>query len=222
MNLRHTDNLESYIWDFEKAKYGVAVHNLSFDELFYVTHFVRGLKLEIQNVVQVQVPVTVDSAILLAQIQQEILDRNRFKVQKQPLNSKVQNLQPRMKNKGVLPAVDLSKERQVSEYRRLNGLCYACGEKFEPRHLAKCTKRGNIQLNVVETEEVHMVLTDEVLQQLEQVDEQGETCCHVLFQAVAGNAKGNSMRIRATVGKRVMVMLIDSGSSTDFISEHMV
>lgn len=127
-----------------------------------------------------------------------------------------------MKNKGVLPAVDLSKERQVREYRRLNGLCYACGEKFEPRHLAKCTKRGNIQLNVVETEEVHMVLTDEVLQQLEQVDEQGETCCHVLFQAVAGNAKGNSMRIRATVGKRVMVMLIDSGSSTDFISEHMV
>lgn len=90
------------------------------------------------------------------------------------------------------------------------------GKNFEPGHLAKCTKRGNIQLNVVETEEVPMVLTDEVLQQLELEDEQGETCCHVLFQALAGNAKGNSMRIRAIVGKQVMVMLIDSGSSTDF------
>lgn len=89
----------------------MAVHNSSFDELFYVTHFVRGLKMEIQNVVQVQVPVTVDRAILLAQLQQEILDRNRFKVQKQPLNNKFQNLQPRMENKGVLPAIDLSKER---------------------------------------------------------------------------------------------------------------
>jgi hypothetical protein len=37
LNLRQTDNLESYILEFEKAKYGVAVHNSGFDELFYVT-----------------------------------------------------------------------------------------------------------------------------------------------------------------------------------------
>jgi predicted aspartyl protease len=31
-----------------------------------------------------------------------------------------------------------------------------------------------------------------------------------------------NMRIRAVVQKQIMVMLVDSGSSTTFISEHMV
>lgn len=41
-------------------------------------------------------------------------------------------------------------------------------------------------------------------------------------QALTGNASGNSMTIRSTMGKHVLVMLADSGSSTDLISEHMV
>lgn len=49
-----------------------------------------------------------------------------------------------------------------------------------------------------------------------------EICCQVSMQALTGTASGNSMRIISTVGKQVMVMLIDSGSSSDFISEHMV
>jgi hypothetical protein len=67
-----------------------------------------------------------------------------------------------------------------------------------------------------------MVLTDEVLQQLEQEDEQQGVCCQVSTQALSRIAGVNSMRIRAVVQKQVMVMLVDSRSSTSFISEHMV
>jgi hypothetical protein len=71
-------------------------------------------------------------------------------------------------------------------------------------------------------ENVEMVLTDEVLQQLEQEDEQQGVCCQVSTQALSRTIGVNSMRIRAVVQKQVMVMLVDSVSSTSFICEHMV
>lgn len=96
-------------------------------------------------------------------------------------------------------------------------------EKFEPRHLAKCTKRVQIKLNMVETEEeTPMVLSDEVLHQLDREDLQEEAYCKVSMQALSESDGDNSMRIRFTVNKQVMVMLIDPRSSTNFISDHMV
>jgi hypothetical protein len=93
-----------------------------------------------------------------------------------------------MENKGGYQQNDLSKDRQVREYKKLNGLCYAYGDKFEHGHLAKCVKRNPIQLNVVVVEEeVPMVLSDEVLQHLEKEDEQGEICCQVSMQALSRN-----------------------------------
>jgi hypothetical protein len=35
---------------------------------------------------------------------------------------------------------DMSKQRLVKEYRRQNGLCFTCGEKFKPGHQARCSK----------------------------------------------------------------------------------
>lgn len=167
MALRQTNSLESYIFEFEKVRYGVVVHKQEFDEIFFMDQFVRGLKVEIQNLVQVQVPTKVDKAILLAQLQQEMLDQHRFKVRRQSTTAKSQGFQNKLDKKGVYQANYLSKESQVREYRNLNGLCYACGDKFEPGHLAKRTKRSQIQLNVVVVEEeTSTVLSDEVLQQL--------------------------------------------------------
>jgi hypothetical protein len=52
--------------------------------------------------------------------------------------------------------MELSRKRQLREFRKLNGLCYACGEKIESGHLAKCSRRGPAQLNVVESEDTTM------------------------------------------------------------------
>jgi hypothetical protein len=41
----------------------------------------------------------------------------------------------------------LSKERQLRDYRGANGLSYICGDKFEPRHQAKCPKRVVTQIH---------------------------------------------------------------------------
>jgi hypothetical protein len=114
--------------------------------------------------------------------------------------------------------VDLSRERQIRDFCRLNGLCYACGERFEPGHIAKCAKRNQGQLNALTTEDFQMELTDEVLLQLEQEEE----CCRLSIHVLSGRDNNDSMSVRSIVNKQVMVMLIDSRSSTSFISEHMV
>jgi hypothetical protein len=54
MNLRQTGDLDAYILEFDQARHGISVHKSQLDELFFVIHFVRGLKFEIQNVVQVR------------------------------------------------------------------------------------------------------------------------------------------------------------------------
>jgi hypothetical protein len=59
---------------------------------------------------------------------------------------------------------DLWKGKQLKEYRRLNGMCYRCGEKFVPRH--KCQSPLAPQLNIVvaqDTKDRGDFLPDEVL-----------------------------------------------------------
>jgi hypothetical protein len=101
---------------------------------------VRGLKYELQDVVQVQTPSTVDRAIHLAQIQQEVLECNKFQGQRPglPMHVKQPVVVQKVDDQG--PGADLTRARQLRDFRRLNGLCYACGKKFEPGHIAKCAK----------------------------------------------------------------------------------
>jgi hypothetical protein len=145
-----------------------------------------------------------------------------MKVTRPYVGGKMLNTRVRGEGRSLTGGADLSKERQIREFRKLNGLCYACGDKFEPGHLDECTKRGQAQLNMVVTEEDSIVLTDEVLQQLGQEDEKEEICCKVSLQAMVGKDNENNMVISATVSKQTLVMLIDSGSSSNFISAHMV
>lgn len=58
----------------------------------------------------------------------------------------------------------------MREYRRLNGLCFTCGEKFESRHEAKCGKRAGAQLHALTEEDKEQVFSETVLYQLDQED----------------------------------------------------
>jgi hypothetical protein len=77
--LRQEGNLEDYIREFEAIQFQVSMFNTGFDELFFTSHFVNGLKDEIRGVVQAQLPDSVDRVTLLAQNQQQIVDRSKFR-----------------------------------------------------------------------------------------------------------------------------------------------
>jgi hypothetical protein len=78
LELQQADSLEAYIIQFGDLQYQVTMHNSEFGDLFFITQFIRGLKLEISSVVQSQVPESTERAILLARIQQ-VLDRRKSK-----------------------------------------------------------------------------------------------------------------------------------------------
>jgi hypothetical protein len=221
LNLAQKAGVEEYVQEFEEARYSAAVHNPELDETFFVTQFVKGLKGDIQGPVQSQFPVSVDRTAVLALMQQEIHEKHKFKSPKSFQPSKVQNMVTKSDGKGHTGG-DPSKEKQVREYRRQNGLCFTCGEKFEPGHAAKCPKRVQVQLNALTVEDMEMVLSDEVLMKLEQEEKAAEEYYQLSLNAISGTAEKGSMRVRALIKKQVMLLLVDSGSSTSFISKGMV
>ncbi|KAK3118794.1 hypothetical protein QOZ80_9BG0707950 [Eleusine coracana subsp. coracana] len=221
LHLRQISIVQDYISPFEAAKYANAMHNPELDETFFVTQFIKGLKQEIQGLVLSQMPATVDKATRLAQLQHDILERTKFKSNKGSYASKMAS-QPKLEVKQGNPVQDLSKERQIREYRKLHGLCYACGEKFEYGHLAKCPKRVQARLNMLTTEELQLPLSDEILEQLEKEDEAVEALHQLSLHAISGTADVESIRLRAMVKTQVFLMLVDLGSFTSFINKNFV
>lgn len=65
----------------------------------------------------------------LAKLYQEIAESNKMKNQK---GNKTQIMGGRGDSKTGALYLELSKERQLRDYRRVNGLCFICGDKFEP------------------------------------------------------------------------------------------
>jgi hypothetical protein len=83
-------------------------------------------------------------------------------------------------------------------------------------------KRGGAQLHNLTIEDMGFVLSDEVLQQLDQEDKEVEEAYKLSINAISGTDREDCMRVRALVQNRVLVMLVDSGSSSSFVSQRIV
>lgn len=199
------------------------MHNGGLDELFFITQFIKGLKPEISSVVQSQVPASMDRAVLLAKIQQ-VLDKGKSKWQKSSSWAKSNSQQTKTEVKGNAPTTTLWKERQVRDYRKNNGLCFYCGEQYDAQHKNTCTKRPQPQthVNALVVNDLDVVLTDEVLNQLAVEDALAEDFCQLSLNAIAGTDHGDALRLRALVQNKVMLILVDSGSSHSFVSKQFL
>ncbi|KAK3151850.1 hypothetical protein QOZ80_3AG0251460 [Eleusine coracana subsp. coracana] len=211
LSFKQKGSVDEYVAEFDAARYQVAMHK---DETLFVSHFVDGLKDEIRGTVLPHVPETVDRAILLAQIQEGVLDKAKARSSRVGTRGPVGASRPDLKLNNNLG--ELTKERQLRYYRRLNGLCYFCGDKFDADHVSKCIKRPKAQLHNLSAQDLDTDLTEEVLQQLDKEDElqMGKLSLNVLV----GTDEGEAVRVRALVQKQVMLLLIDSGSSHSFVN----
>jgi len=66
------------------------------------------------------------------------------------------------------------------------------------------------------------ILTEEVIQQLEMEDNLASEFCQLSLNALAGTAQGEALVVRALVQNKVMLILVDSGSSHSFINQQFV
>jgi len=74
LELKQSDTVEEYARAFENLQFEISMYNDGFDDTFFVSQFVKGLKLDISAGVRAQVPKDVDEAILLAKVQQQVLE----------------------------------------------------------------------------------------------------------------------------------------------------
>lgn len=75
-------------------------------------------------------------------------------------------------------------------YRRANNLCFYCGDKFEPGHIAVCTQRPKAQINALVVNDLDMPLSEEILTQLAMEDSLDNEFCHLSLNAISGTKEG--------------------------------
>jgi hypothetical protein len=110
------------------------------------------------------------------------------------------------------------KLQTLKSYRRKNGLCFRCGEKWNHNH--KCPEQ--IPLHVLEElwdavdDESDNQMSDQATQEVE------ESIMAVHDSDKPMSAKCKTFRFIANVGKDKVLVLIDSGSVGTFVSEQLV
>jgi len=97
-----------------------------------------------------------------------------------------------------------------------------CGDKYDKAHAASCRKRSQPQLNAIVVNDLDQTLSDEVLTQLAVEDSLQEEFEHLSLNALAGTAQGDVLQLRALVQNKVLLILIDSGSSHSFLNQSFV
>lgn len=178
-----------------------------------------GLKPDIRAGVEPHMPESVQEAVTLALIHEEQLDNGK-KGHKLPYPAKqgqYGNRGDHLPNKP--PTGVLWKAKQLKDYRRANGLCFKCGDKFAPGH--QCAIPVVAQLKALEGGPT--ILSDELLDTLTEAEhtEDGE-CMHISVNAVAGTENAKTIRLQAHVKDKTLLILIDSGSSHSFLDQSVV
>jgi hypothetical protein len=88
------------------------------------------------------------------------------------------NQPPRGDAKPPQSASTLWRDRQLRDYRKANGLCYNCGEKFEPGHNEVCSKKAKLaHNNAMVINDLDRELSDDMLNQLAIEDALPEQFC---------------------------------------------
>jgi hypothetical protein len=104
--------------------------------------------------------------------------------------------------------------------RRAKGECFKCGAKWGPQH--KCST--NVPMHVMEEmlDILQLSYDSKEEDNADQSNSDTELLALSLLCAVAGTSRKKTMRLLGLCGKQEMLILIDSGSSTSFISETIV
>ncbi|WVZ81180.1 hypothetical protein U9M48_028591 [Paspalum notatum var. saurae] len=188
----------------------------AYDDTYFVTRFLGGLKEEIRAVIALHRLKDVESASALALLQEERLEQARRKSLGQDftkfvLKSTVVTEQQK------LPVSEKPKPRAEWEdkfdnlklFRRKNGLCFKCGEKWTHGH--KCP--ASVPIHVIE-ELLEVLKVDEDVNAApeEIVEEVEEIVMAVAPAPTIAPPKRKTLRLHGKIASHDALILVDSGS----------
>lgn len=179
--LTQTGSITEYRSRFNQLVYQLRLYDPLLSANFLIRHFLLGLKDELRSAVQAQQPTTVIQAYLIAlahESAQLVSGSKKLGVKKDTSYS-------RYADKGKLAPGELWKAQQLKEYRRAQGLCFKCGEKYMPGHV--CVQKEMAQLKAIELQEGNEILSNEVLEAVMGMDG-AEDEANLSLHAIAGTS----------------------------------
>uniref|UniRef100_A0A0A9D1W1 Reverse transcriptase domain-containing protein n=1 Tax=Arundo donax TaxID=35708 RepID=A0A0A9D1W1_ARUDO len=234
LHIQQISTVGAYHAKFEELMHRVLIHNGSYDETFFVSRFIQGLKEEIRSVIKLHKPRTVDSALSLARMQEELCEHSSKKKSyyKSDFNDHFKkDVNNPNSEKGILGASPEEAKKPESKawgdkydslkaMLKAKGLCFKCREKFGPNH--KCPK--NISLHILE-ELLDLLQLEEGPTETSDAysgSDSEEMFMSLSLAAANGGSHRKTIKLLGIVGNQKVLILIDSGSSNSFISDKLV
>lgn len=175
--------------------------------------FVAGLKDDVRLGVPMFRPTSLSAATNLARLQEEKNQVTR-RISRPENSHRFENTQSRKlgSNGSSWNSVPPIKKLSSSEMkeRRDKGLCYNCDDKYSPGHRCKTQRLYLLDGAPVENDETEEETGDSQLVRTEDFPE-------ISLHAISGTLNPQTMRLKGTIGKHSVVVLVDSGSAHNFI-----
>jgi hypothetical protein len=244
-HIHQTTSVTDYVEQFDILLHQLLAHEGQLTPAMVTTRFIDGLRDEIRAVVAIQRPTELDTTCSLALLQEEVMGsagRRETRKGEVVVYSKAPMRMPPMAGQSsslltgrnpVIPddrrkplvgnsRVGDQKLTALKNYRRARGLCFKCGEKWNPSH--SCS--NSVPLHVVE--EMRAVVShgeeDEKSEETNDSPEKvvEEEVLAVSEAAVHGGEHNKTIRLWAYIQGCQMLVLVDSGSSGSFMSNHFI
>ncbi|CAA0832645.1 Unknown protein, partial [Striga hermonthica] len=212
--IRQTCNLRDYLKEFER----LACRVRGWPETALVGAFISGLKYDLAAEVRLERPESMHTATEVAQRREDHLAATR----RGRADNRFTNthcVRPSQSTAGTRPAINARPPGPVVKqltpeeikHQREKGLCFKCEEKFMPGH--RCKQAFVIEITNSDEEDTEVEEGPEHEDKIEVLEEEAEISMH----AMAGIRGPRPMRLPAWVKDRRVVVLVDNGSSHNFI-----
>lgn len=212
--LRHTTTVRVYQEQFEE----LANRTTNLPESFFISCFISGLKEEVKAGVQMFRPTTITQAIGLAKLQENSIEAITKKTRSAPSKPDYTVTQSTVGSHwGTTYNGSHRRENKTFNEKRAKGLCFKCNEKWSKGH--ECKKK---QLFALEGDGEDLKSDQEGEEESDGEQEKEEEELQISLNAITGSVSFRTMRVRGNVKKRLMMILIDSGSTHNFLSPEIV
>ena len=234
--LQQTGTVEAYQEKFEELKTLMLIQNPNLSEEYFISSFTSGLREEIKPMVRMLRPNTLSGVVEIAHLQEQTLKlqgrtvKEGNKVMAEPRYGMYRH--PTAMNGGVstykLPQTNAPKPEtkkpkfkrlspQEVQYRRNNGLCFKCGEKFGVGH--QCRMK---HLNFMLYEEEEDTEFQDVLGEQDELTGNPGKSVEVSLNALSDSLRRNTILLQGQLAGRNVKILVDTGSSDSYIHHKLV
>jgi hypothetical protein len=239
LHVKQSGSVLDYIDQFSSLVDQLNAYEESNDPLHYTMRFIDGLKPEFKSVVLMQRPSSLDTAFVLACLQEEVAPPFKRKDYSRPdygfhqrstYQAPLQLPAPPSKSNRPVVAEDRrtievarakpteDRWRALRAYRRAKGLCQYCAEKWSKDH--KCS--DTIQLHALqEVMELFQIEEDKLFVADTDYQAEDQLFLTLSLAAVSGVSSHKTMCLEGLIQGHHIKILVDSGSSNTFISDQL-